>query len=69
MVIMLVLDCGEFVKVALTKGGVGKRVGGWVEGYGDCWGFVALVCVWVYLGCSGECLCQGFQGSGVVCSW
>jgi hypothetical protein len=33
-------------------------------------GFMALVCVWVYFCCgSGECLCQRFQGAGVVYSW
>jgi hypothetical protein len=48
MVIKLVIDLGELVKVALKKGGwkkgglVGEEVWGLL-------GFVALVCVWVLL--------------------
>jgi hypothetical protein len=33
-------------------------------------GFMALVCVFLYLDCcSVGCLCQGLQGIGVVKSW
>jgi hypothetical protein len=38
----------------------------------DVWGllgFVALMCVWVYLCCSAGFLCQGLPGDGVVYSW
>jgi hypothetical protein len=68
MVIRLVIDYGELVKVALRKVGVGKGVGGWVESYGGCWvlwpcvgGCISVVVVRVFV-------CQGLQWAGVVCS-
>jgi hypothetical protein len=67
MVIRLVIDFGELVKMALKKGREG--VSEWVESWGLL-GFMALVCVWVYFCCcSGGCLCREFQRAGVVCSW
>jgi hypothetical protein len=67
-VIVIRLDLGELVKVALKKGEVGK-----VTGLGrdmGLLGFVALVYVWVYFCCcSGGGLCQGLQEAGVGYSW
>jgi hypothetical protein len=71
MVIRLVIDYGELVKVALKKmkRRVGKGVGGWVRVM-EVAGFCSpCVCLGVFFCCSGGCLCQGLQGPGVVCSW
>jgi hypothetical protein len=68
MIIKLVIDFGELVKVALTRK-VGKGVGEWGNSMGALLGFLVFVCVWVYFCCSGRCLCQGLQGTGVVYSW
>jgi hypothetical protein len=63
MVIRLVIDFGELVKVAL-KGG--RKMGGWVgEEVWGLLGLVALVCVWMYFCCySGGCrmLVSGIKG-------
>jgi hypothetical protein len=68
MVIRLVIDFGELVKVALRRGG--EKRSGWVgEFLRVLLCFVALVCVLVCFCCSGGCLCQGLQGAGIVCSW
>jgi hypothetical protein len=64
MVITLVIDYGELVKVALKKRGVGKRVGRWVKSVGAAW-FVAHMCVWVHFCCCGGPLCQGLQALGL----
>jgi hypothetical protein len=68
IVISLVIDFGELVKVALKE--EWKKV--WVGGLRSMGllNFVAFVCVWVYFCCrSGGCLCQGLQGFGVVYIW
>jgi hypothetical protein len=55
MVIRLITDLDELVKLVL-KGGGGK--GEWVEEEVlGLLGFVALVCVWVLFCCSGGYLC------------
>jgi hypothetical protein len=46
-----------------TNGGAEK--GGMGEEIWRLLGFVGLMCVWVYFCCSGSCLCQGLQESGV----
>jgi hypothetical protein len=52
MVIKLVINFVELVKVMLKKGV------GWVrEVVWGMLGFVGLVCVWAYLCCSGGCFC------------
>jgi hypothetical protein len=64
MVIRLVIDFGELVKVALKRGAGDKGwVGGGrgVEAAGFCGPYVCLV----YFCCSGGCLCQGLQGLGL----
>jgi hypothetical protein len=55
MVIKLVIDFGELVKMALKWFGQEKRL----MGAGRCLGlmdFVALVCVWFYFYCCRGCL-------------
>jgi hypothetical protein len=61
MVIRLVIDFGELVKVPLKKGeGWEKEWVGGLRGMGAV-GLCALMCVWVYFCCcSGGCLCQRF---------
>jgi hypothetical protein len=69
MVISLVINLGELVKVVLKRRG-GKRSGCVGEDVWGLLGFVALECVWVYFCCcSGGCVFQGLQGSLVVHSW
>jgi hypothetical protein len=69
MVITLVIDFWELVKVTLKRGyGKGGKCVG--EMVWELLGFVALVCVWVYFCCfSGKCFCQGLQEAWVVNSW
>jgi hypothetical protein len=52
MVISLVIDFGELVKVALKKAGKG---GGWVKMYGGCWALWSL-CVF---GCISVVVVEG----------
>jgi hypothetical protein len=55
MVIRLVINFGELVKVGL-KGGAGKGVAG----------FCGLCDIWVYFCCSSRgCLCQELHGAGL----
>jgi hypothetical protein len=66
MVIRLVIEIGE-----IYKGGTVRRVGKRGEKVGEVvWGllgFLALLCVWIYLCCcTVGCLCQGLQGVGVI---
>jgi hypothetical protein len=48
MVIKLVIDYAELVKVALKESGVRKGVGGWVKRYGCCcilWPLCVFGCI------------------------
>jgi hypothetical protein len=65
MIIRLVIDFWELVKVALKRGEAGKEVKRWVDelrGMGLLC-FVTLVCVWVYFCCySGGCCVRDCRG-------
>jgi hypothetical protein len=64
MVIRLVIDFGEFIKMVLKRGEWEK--GSWVGDEFWCLlGFVSLVCGWVYfLCCSGGCCVRDCRGLG-----
>jgi hypothetical protein len=61
IVIRLVIDFGELVKVAL-KGGVGKGLGGCGKRYGSCWVSCPCVCLGVFLLLSWKVLVSGIAG-------
>jgi hypothetical protein len=68
MVIRLIIDFGEFVKVVLKRG-VGIGLCGEGRVIGAAWFCGPCVCLGVFLLCSGGCLCQGLQGAVIVYSW
>jgi hypothetical protein len=71
MVIRLVIDFGELVKVLLRKGGVGKVVGRWLRG-GGCWVlwplcvFACIYFVVVEDACVRDCRRLGLYAVGTV---